>query len=315
MKIIDFNAIKDLNIPLAEMYDWTSTVWKEQDTFLLAAKVSIWQGDSGRFMTMPCVLPKYNIAGVKFITRNVDDANGLPARNSNIMLQNLTDHGLVAVMDGTYITTMRTGACAAYNVINFAKKDASSLALYGLGLTARAFMKFYADQLTGPITVKVLKYKDQAEKFIEEFKNNNFLRFEICTSIEELFQSDIIVSCVSFAHKELAPVDIYPKGCTIVPVHTSGFQNCDLVFEKIFVDDIDHVKKYRYFNEFKNKMVRITDVANNKFPGRENDEERILVYNGGIALTDMYWAMKIVEKIGDNCPQIPMSYPTERFWI
>ena len=315
MKIIDFNAIKDLNIPLAEMYDWTSTVWKEQDTFLLAAKVSIWQGDSGRFMTMPCVLPKYNIAGVKFITRNVDDANGLPARNSNIMLQNLTDHGLVAVMDGTYITTMRTGACAAYNVINFAKKDASSLALYGLGLTARAFMKFYADQLTHPITVKVIRYKDQAEKFIEEFRHNKFLSFEVCTSIEELFRSDIIVSCVSFAHKELAPVDIYPEGCTIIPVHTSGFQNCDLTFDKIFVDDIDHVKKYRYYDQFKHKMTRITDVANKKLPGRENDKERILVYNGGIALTDIYWAMKIVEKVGSACPQIPMSYPTERFWI
>ena len=62
-------------------------------------------------------------------------------------------------------------------------------------------------------------------------------------------------------------------------------------------------------------MVRITDVATGKNKGRENDSERILVYNGGIALTDMYWAMKIVEKIGDNCPQIPMSYPKERFWV
>ena len=132
MKIIDFDAIRNLNIPLSEMYDWTATVWKEQDEFLLAAKISIWQGESGRFMTMPCVLPKYNIAGVKFISRNVDDANGIPARNSNILLQSLTEHGLIAVMDGTFITTMRTGACAAYNAINFAKKESKTLALYGL---------------------------------------------------------------------------------------------------------------------------------------------------------------------------------------
>lgn len=110
-------------------------------------------------------------------------------------------------------------------------------------------------------------------------------------------------------------MEIYPKGCTIIPVHTSGFQNCDLVFDKVFVDDIDHVKKYRYFEQFKDRMARITDVANNRVKGRENTEERIIVYNGGIALTDMYWAMKILEKIGDNCHQIPMSYPHERFWV
>ncbi len=297
------------------MYEWTSKVWLEQDEFLLAAKISIWQGDSGRFMTMPCVLPKYNIAGVKFISRNVDDANGIPARNSNIMLQSLTEHGLVAVLDGTFITTMRTGACAAYNAINFAREGSQTLALYGLGLTARTFMLFYGDQLRHPMTVKVLKYKDQAEMFIEEFKNNKLLNFEICDSIQDLFNADIIVSCVSFAHKELAPVDTYPTGCTIIPVHTAGFQNCDLEFEKVIVDDIDHVKKYRYYDQFKGRMARITDFANNRAKGRENDFERILVYNGGIAITDIYWAMKIVEKIGDNCPQIPMSYPQKRFWV
>lgn len=315
MKIIDFDTIKNLNISLSLMYDWTAKVWEEQDEFLLAAKISIWQGEAGRFMTMPCVLPKYNIAGVKFISRNVDDSEGFPVRNSNIMLQSLTEHGLIAVLDGTYITTMRTGACAAYNAINFSKKNSKTLAIYGLGLTARSFLLFFADRLEHPITVKVMKYKDQAERFIEEFKTNPLLNFEICTTLEDLFQADIIVSCVSFAHKELAPIEYYPDGCTIIPVHTAGFQNCDLVFDKVFVDDIDHVKKYRYYDQFKDRMTRITDVANDRVPGRENDLERILVYNGGIALTDMYWAMKIVDLVGTDCPQIPMSYPVKRFWI
>lgn len=315
MKVIDFNQICNLNIPLSEMYDWTETVWKEQDSFLLAAKISIWQGESGRYMTMPCVLPKYNIAGVKFISRNVDDSEGIPYRNSNIMLQHLDSHGLYAVMDGTFITTMRTGACAAYNAITFGRKDSKSLGLYGLGLTARTFMLFYADKLDHDITVKILKYKKQAELFIEEFCCYDHLKFEVCESLNDLLNSDIIVSCVSFAHSELAPIEVYQKGCTIIPVHTSGFQNCDLEFEKIFVDDIDHVRKYKYFNQFKERMARITDVATGISSGRENNEERILVYNGGIALTDMYWAMKIADKIGENCLDIKMSYPKERFWI
>lgn len=315
VKIIDFNAIRNLNLRCEEMYRWTEEVWQQQDDFTLVPKVCMWQGESGRYMTMPCLLPAYDIAGVKFICRNVDDVNGLPARNSNILLQRCSQHGLLAVMDGTYITTMRTGACAAFNAIRFAKSAPKSLAVYGLGIAARAFMLFYTAIRQDPITVKVMKYKDQAEKFIAQFASNKQLKFEICTSIEELFDSDIIVSCVSYARQELCPAEVYPEGCTIIPVHTSGFQNCDLVFDKVVVDDIDHVKKYRYYESFKSRMVRITDVVNGRVNGRTNDRERIVVYNGGIALHDMYWAMRIEERIGDSCPKIAMSYPDDRFWI
>ena len=315
MKIVDFDKIKSLNLSAEEMYQWTSDVWRLQDTFILPAKSKMWQGESGRYITMPCVLPQYDIAGVKFICRNVDDVNGLPARNSNIMLQNCSKHGLLAVMDGTYITNMRTGANAAYNAITFSKTNPKTLAVYGLGLTARAFMFFYTAMHKQPLTVKVLRYKNQAELFIEEFQSNPALNFQICDNLEDLFDADVIVSCVSFARKELCDISVYKEGCTVVPVHTSGFQNCDLAFDKVVVDDVEHVKGYRYFNEFQSKMLRITDVANQRVIGRDNDEQRIVIYDGGIAVHDLYFAMKILEKIGDDCVQIPMSYPQERFWI
>ena len=185
----------------------------------------------------------------------------------------------------------------------------------GLGLTARAFMFFFTAISKHPITIKLMRYKNQAELFIDKFKSNPNLKFQICDNLEELFHSDIIVSCVSFARKELCDISVYPKGCTVVPVHTSGFQNCDLAFDKVVVDDIGHVKGYRYFNEFQDRMIRITDVANQRVAGRENDEQQIVVYDGGVAIHDLYYAMKILEKTGDDCIQIPMSYPEERFWI
>lgn len=315
MKIVDFNQIRDLELTAEEMYSWTETVWKLQDTFILPPKLKMWQGESGRYITMPCVLPQYDIAGVKFISRNVDDVNGIPARNSNIMLQNCSKHGLLAVMDGTYITNMRTGANAAYNAITFSKENPKTIAIYGLGITARAFLFFYASLHKKPILIKLMRYKDQAELFMVEFEKYSHLSFEICSSLEELFSSDIIVSSVSFARKELCEIDVYLPGCTIVPIHTSGFQNCDLAFEKVVVDDIDHVKEYRYFDIFKEKMLRITDVANGKVKGRESETERIIIYDGGIAIHDLFFAMKILEKIGDNSIQIPMSYPKARFWL
>ena len=35
VKIIDFSSIKNLNLPLEEMYRWTEEVWEQQDDFIL----------------------------------------------------------------------------------------------------------------------------------------------------------------------------------------------------------------------------------------------------------------------------------------
>lgn len=62
-------------------------------------------------------------------------------------------------------------------------------------------------------------------------------------------------------------------------------------------------------------MIRITDVERGIAIGRENDDDRIIVYRGGVAIMDIYWAVKVLEKMGDGCVEVPMSYPEERFWI
>jgi ornithine cyclodeaminase/alanine dehydrogenase-like protein (mu-crystallin family) len=309
------------------MYSWTEEVWKKQDEFILPTKTHTWQGESGRYITMPCVMPNEDVAGVKFISRNVDDVNGLPKRNSNIMLQKISEEGLYAVVDGMWITSMRTGACAYYNATTFAKKEPETLAIYGLGTAARAFMFFWYNLYKKPITVKLMPYKNQVELFTQRFpelhesglqaeNQQSRIKYKIVNSIEELFDSDIVVSCVSFAHSVICENDnVFKKGCNIVPVHTSGFQNCDLFFDKVFVDDIGHVEGYRYFEQFKERMIRITDVTNRVKPGRESDDERTIVYNGGLAIFDIYWAKKILKKYNDQTLDIPMGYPKERFWI
>lgn len=328
MKVIDFDRIQSLGISAEEMFSWTEEVWKKQDEFILPTKTHTWQGDSGRYITMPCVMPNEDVAGVKFISRNVDDVNGIPKRNSNIMMQKISEEGLYAVLDGMWITSMRTGACAYYNATTFAKKEPETLAIYGLGTAARAFMFFWYNLYKRPITVKLMPYKDQVELFMQRFpevnggggqlldKQQYRIRYQIVDSIEELFDSDIVVSCVSFAHSVICENNsVFKKGCNIVPVHTSGFQNCDLFFDKVFVDDIGHVEGYRYFEQFKERMARITDVTNKVKPGRENDEERTIVYNGGLAIFDIYWAKMILEKYESQTLDVPMGYPKERFWI
>lgn len=315
MKFLDFEKIKSLEITAEEMYQWTEFVWKNQNKFIYPPKQHIWDGESSRYIVMPAVYPEGDVAGVKLICRNVDDINGLPKRNSNIMVQRISEHGLWGVLDSTWLTNMRTGACAYFNATRFCKSNPETIALYGLGLAARAFMFFWTSLYKKPIVMKLMRYKTQAEEFIEKYQDCDNIRFEICDSIEELFDSDIIVSCVSFARKEICQDSVYRKGCTIIPVHTSGFQNCDLFFDKVAIDDIGHVEGYRYYEQFKPRMIRITDAAIGRIPFRDDDDQRIVVYNGGLAIFDLYYAVMTLKKAGNNCIDLPMSYPTERFWL
>ena len=122
-------------------------------------------------------------------------------------------------------------------------------------------------------------------------------------------KSDVIVSCVTATDSIFADEKFYQPGVLVVPVHTRGFQNCDLVFDKIFCDDIEHISGFKYFNEYKS-VTEMTDVLNNSKVGRESDFERILAYNIGISIQDVYFASKINDMILSK-----RDCNMEKFWV
>ena len=43
----------------------------------------------------------------------------------------------------------------------------------------------------------------------------------------------------------------------MVPVHTRGFSNCDLFFDKVFADDYGHVKHFKYFDKLTAEQANV----------------------------------------------------------
>ncbi len=318
MKILDFQYIKNLNISAKQVYDWCNEAWKIKDEIIMPAKVKMWQGDSGRYITMPCVIPPIDIAGVKFISRNVDGYDLPPARNSNIMIMKSSEMGIYGLLDGIWITNMRTGAIAAHSVIEYSRKGFTTLGLMGLGIAARAFMLLLGSMYQREIHIKLLRYKNQAEMFIERFADEfPCFHFEIVDNIEEICSCDTVVSAVGYARSVFADESVFKPGCLIVPIATLGFQNCDLTFDKIIIDDHKHVASFKYYDQFKDKAVEISAIENGKAIGRENDSQRIIAYCGGLALHDIYIAAKVMEIVEekDDVEEVVMNMPQERFWI
>lgn len=281
-------------ISVKDGYNFANDVIKNKKETILPAKTSLKLEGHIFYNYMPCIIPKYNIAGVKIVNRYPQNN---PSLKSNILVYDLASGDLKAILDGEYITTLRTGAVAAHSILTFARKNFETIALVGLGnVTTMAFRVLLEKIGDRQLRVKLLKFQNDAEEFVEKFKEYANCTFEIVDNNYDLMHdSDVIVSGVTYADSDFTDVENYKKGCTIIPIHTLGFQNCDRVFDKVFGDDYDHIKGFKYFNEFKN-FNEVCDVINGKVKGRENDEERILVYNIGIAIHDLYFANKVLEK-------------------
>jgi len=315
MKIIRTEDIKGLGISPATCVDWVTESFMVKKMAQLPPKNSIHPQGDDFFNTMPCLLPaKYSRFGVKEVHRI---AGAVPALGSAYLLYDSSTGELLAFMDADWITTMRTGAVAALAAKTFRKTDASVYSFIGLGNTARASMLCLLESEPEVMHKVILKrYKDQAELFVERFKDYKNVVFDIYDSTEDLIRdSDVVFSCITAADGIICEdMDCFRPGILLIPVHTRGFQNCDTVFDKIFADDTGHVCGFRYFNSFR-KFAELSDVLDGSAEGMADDHERIISYNIGLGLHDLIFADKIYELLKDKMPDVQLNRETEKFWI
>lgn len=313
MKIITHQDILNLNITPAEAYDWSEFVIRNKNTAILPPKISI-KPDTmeGVFCNvMPCYFGDFG--GVKMVTRYPDRA---PSLDSQLMLLDTKTGVTKALIDANFITALRTGAVCVHSLLQFAVKDFSTIGMMGLGNVARATAIILFDKVKDrKLTVKLLKFNDEHQLFADRFKDCENVEFQFCDTAEEVVDgSDVVISAVTYAGQNLCEDKYFKPGVVVIPVHTLGFTNCDLFFDKVFADDYGHVKHFKYFDKFKS-FAEVSDVVNGIKPGRENDEERILVYNIGIALHDIYYAGQIYNKMENSATEVEFLPPTERFWL
>lgn len=297
MTTITDEQIKALRITPKQCVEWVTESFKMKYEAQLPPKISVHPQGIDFYTSMPCLLPlSFNRFGVKIVSR----INGRkPALHSDLLLYEASSGELLSLMDADWITQMRTGAVAALAIQTLQKKDAHVYAFVGLGSVAKATMECLLAILpqNQHIIVKLQKYKDQAERFMTQFSDGR-VTYQIVDSHEELVSgTDVIVSAVTEMPELFCADDsLFKEGVLVVPVHTRGFQNCDLFFDHVFADDQGHVQGFKYFKQFR-QFNELSEVLLGNIPARQSDKERILAYNIGLGLHDVVFATKIYERL------------------
>ncbi len=313
MKVLTHNDIVKLNVSPITCVEWVEESFSLKDECILPHKISIPLSGNIFFNTMPCVMPMINAIGAKIVSRFPCRK---PSIDGQIVLYSLETGKLEFLMDANWITAARTGAVAASSVRKFAKTSFENISFIGLGNTARSttacLLALFPDR---PIKIRLMAYKNQTELFMQRFSEAKNLTFEVVSNVEALVEgADVLVSCVTAAVSLFAQDKAFKEGVLVVPVHTRGFQNCDLFFDKVFADDTAHVSGFLNFNKFKT-FAEYSSVLKGVAPGRESEKERILCYNIGVAIHDIFFAKKIASISANQGMEFSLQSPNEKFWF
>ncbi len=274
---------------------------------------------SGVFLFMPAYAPARDVASVKIVNIFPENAKkGLPTAPAQVLLIDGETGIIRAILDGTLLTQMRTGAASGAAFETLARKNSSVGALFGTGSQAR--MQLEAMLCACPLREVRIVGRDveKADAFPkrmdEELKHYGAKIFAVASSDAAIENADVVVAVTSSAVPVFDGSKV-KKGATLsfVGSYQPHVQEMDAVLleraDKIYFDSKEAV-----LSEAGDILIplaegRITeadftgdlgDVLLGKIPARANDEEIIVFKTVGIGTQDLVTAEKICQKAAEK---------------
>lgn len=150
---------------------------------------------NGDLRTMPSFMENEDVAGVKIVNVHPDNREkGLPTVMAVIVLNSTETGAPLAMMDGTHITDMRTGAAGCVAAKYLARPDSHIVGMVGTGGQARTQLLALAEVMDieeVKITSRNLSHCDAFEKDMKQYISCDFTRKD---NIREVCDCDVLVT-------------------------------------------------------------------------------------------------------------------------
>ncbi len=256
---------------------------------------------NGDLRIMPSFSETLKIAGTKIVNVHPDNPKkGLKSVMAVIVLNDPRTGLPLVLMDGTWITALRTGAASAVATKYLAKKEAKTLGAVGAGYQA-------ITQIAAISKVRKLKevfVYDINEKAIEKLKRILAKeKIEIKRGeLEEVCQKEILVTTTP-ARGPVVKSEWILSGTHInaIGADAAGKEELDpeiLKKAKVVIDNWEQASHSGEINvpltkgiiSKNNIFAELGEVVIGKKSGRENDKEITIFDSTGLAIQDLYTA-------------------------
>jgi alanine dehydrogenase len=269
----------------------------------------------GRLTSMPAYLGESNAVGMKVVTYFPENPKlGLPIILASIVLYSPETGKPLVLMDGSYITSMRTACASAAATIALANPDTPVLGMLGAGVQARAHVR----TLSRVRRFTKVKVYDPMENSAERLKNDLEaevgVRIEPMRSAEEVVREADLLTTVTTAKEPILKADWLKPGVHINAIgsHRPDIREIDAAtfrLARVVVDSREAIKAECGDIILGIKEGGITEdcidaeigevLARTK-PGRANAEEITLYKAVGIAIQDVATAQLVYQKALDR---------------
>lgn len=257
---------------------------------------------SGDFRAMPAYIHSTGTAGIKWV--NVHPGNpekGLPTVMAVILLNDPATGKLISVMDGTYITGLRTGAAGGVAAKYLARKDTSVVGIIGSGQQAWTQMLAYRCIFGDKIKlVKVFsRTVGHARSFAHRVHNELGYDVKVFETAEDAVDADLVAT-VTPARSQVVKAEWIRPGTHInaIGADAPGKQELETTLtlkSRVFVDSYDQASHSGEINvpwmqgliRRENLAGSIGEVIAGMKPGRSDDREITIFDSTGLSIQDM----------------------------
>lgn len=280
-----------------------------------------------RFMAMPAYLGgSFRTAGMKWYGSNIENRDkGLPRSILTFMLNDADTGAPLAMMSANLLSAYRTGAVPGVGARYLARKDSRVVGFVGPGVMARTSLAAFMTECPLIDTVKI---KGRGQGNLAAFQSwvaetYPQLRVQVVATDEEVVRdSDIASFCASVATGDPSLYPTVRREWVKPGTFLSMPAPCN-IDDGMIADDIRKVLDFtglyeayleelpaprhnyvpavgvRYFDlveEGKLPRSALEDlgaIVSGDTPGRQNDEEIIILSVGGMAVEDVAWGTMV----------------------
>lgn len=281
-----------------------------------------------RFMAMPAYLGgRFHMCGEKWYGSNGNNRSiGLPRSILMMMLNDVETGKPLAYMSGNLLSSMRTGAMPGLAAKLLARDDSKVLTLVGPGVICRSSLRAIMSQRFDIDTIKIKGSSPTSANAIKmkEYIGENYPQVKnivLCKDMEEaLKDADIITEAVSCKEGEWPEYkrEWLKPGALVISTSTFNMEHKSIVDLKKVIDNYGMYENYAEednvgYDENGNRLhtgcmgedfvymvqdglierdslTTFGEIIRGKKPGRESDDEIILVSIEGMPTEDVAWA-------------------------
>ena len=281
-----------------------------------------------RFIAMPAYLGgRFHIAGEKWYGSNGNNKKkGLPRSILMVILNDVDTGAPLAFMSGNLLSSMRTGAMPGLAAKLLARKDSRVLSIIGPGAINKACLMcimanmYQIDTVkikgSSPTSASAVRMKEFIESAYPHVKT-----IEMCETLEDAIRgADIVSEAVSCKEGEWPEYkrEWMKPGALIISASTFNMDYHSIIDLKKVVDNFGMYENYADEDEMgydengdrlhtgcmgedfvymvedglieRASITTLGEIIRKKKPGRESEDEIILVSIEGMPTEDVAWA-------------------------